>query len=196
MYALINMSDLNSISTAFKAVQAWKFATGVLSVICGVLVYGIVQQANDKPVVLLPYEAAISVNDKMVIPTNGSFKNMDVNYISNIASNDISLLLNYVPENVLAQRKRFISRLTPQSAALYREDLDMEAQALFKEGKSQSFSPLKIEVLPNSGQVKVSGKLVRVLGGQVVLDTGITYLLSYKSSQGYLHVSEVKKLEN
>lgn len=190
------MSDLNSISTAFKAVQAWKFATAVVSVMCGVLVYGIVQQANDKPVVLLPYEAAISVNDKMVIPTNGSFKNMDANYLSNIAASDISLLLNYIPENVIQQRKRFLARLTPQSAALYREDLDKEAQALYKEGKSQSFSPVKIEVLPNSGQIKLTGKLVRVLGGQVVLDTSITYLISYKSTQGYLHVSEVKKLEN
>lgn len=190
------MSDLNSLSTAFKAVQAWKMATASLAVICTMLAYGLVKQANDKPVVLLPYESAISAGDKMVIPTNGSFKNMDISYIGNIAYADIGLLLNYVPENVIKQRNRFITRLTADTATTFRQPLQDEAIKLKNEGKSQSFAPLDIVVLPNTGQVRLTGKLIRTLGGQVVLNTTITYLLTYKSSQGYLHVSEIKKVEN
>lgn len=190
------MSDLNTLSKAFTAVQAWKFSTFTLGAVCAMLAYGLIHQANTRPVVLLPYEAATKLTESVTVPTNGTFKDLDVNYLSNVAMSDISLLLNYIPENVVQQHKRFLSRLAPDTATLFRDKLESEAKALQQEGKSQSFAPMKVEVLPDSGKVRIRGKLTRILGGQVVLDTNIGYLVSYTSSQGYLHISQLSKLED
>lgn len=190
------MSDLDSMHKASHAIQAWKFASLTLAVIAGVLLYGVIHQTNTRPVILLPYEAAVKLKDPVTIPTNGSFAGMDAAYLSNIAMSDINLMLNYVPENVVQQRKRFLSRLTPLAASTYRKTLETEASELVTEGKSQYFAPTKVQVLPGSGSVRVDGKLTRILGGQVVLDTPISYEISYEISEGYPHVSKLTKKED
>ena len=58
---------LESVATAFSEAKAWRAATFVLGLVCVILAYQLVAQVRNRPVVLVPYNAASRAGSRKVI---------------------------------------------------------------------------------------------------------------------------------
>lgn len=183
---------LDVIANAFKTAQAWKTATFVVSALAGVLAWSLVYQTRNTPVVLVPYDMAAN-SSRMTVAGNGEIRGTSFEYMANVALADLSLILNFTPDNVFSQHKRFLNRMTEdlygqQSAAMLGEAEDLKRKAL-----TQSFFPGEVRLLPDGTRVEVDGTQIRFQGGKETVRSNVTYIVSYKVFKGYMHVADLRQ---
>lgn len=179
-------------SNAFKAVQAWKFAAIALSLVSGVLAFALVYQARNLPVVLIPHDLATQ-DKSMTVPLNGQLRGTSHEYMANAALSDLSLVLNFTPDDVLMQHKRFLNRLTESLHGQQRELLLAQAEEFRKRGVTQSFYPLDVKVSSDFKKVEVTGTQLRWVGGKESVRSTVTYTLTYEMFKRYLHIADVRQ---
>lgn len=182
---------LDSVTAAFKEVHAWKAATLIVGAIAVILAYQLANQSRRQPVALLPYAVATDMG-RVSVTTNGELRGTSSEYMANLASADISLLLTFTPENVLTSTRRFLNRLTISAYQAQEQKLLAAAADNKDRAVTQSFFPTKLAVSPDRTQVEVTGKLVTSLGGKDAGSTAVTYVVTYDAaSAGYPQVHSV-----
>lgn len=185
-------SYLDVIANVSRTAQAWRFSTFVLTGLVVVLTYALVHSARNTPVVLVPYELASS-GERMTVTTNGEIRGTSNEYVANIAMGDLSLILNFTPDNVLTQHKRFLNRVTEELYAQQKETLLGLAEELKKKGVTQSFYPTEVRVASDGARVVVRGTQIRYLAGKELQRVTMTYVISYKAYKGYMHVADLRQ---
>lgn len=179
-------------SNAFKAVQAWKFATFSLAIVVSVLSASMVYQSRNLPVVLVPHDLASS-DKKMSVPLNGQLRGTSHEYLANAALSDLSLILNFTPDNVLHQHQRFMNRLTESLYGQQRENLLAQAEEFRRRAVTQSFYPQDVKVSSDFTKVEVTGTQLRWVGGKESVRSAVTYYVTYSMFKGFLHVSDLRQ---
>ena len=128
----------------------------------------------------------------MKIPLNGEIRGTSSEYVANMALSDLSLVLNFTPDNVMTQHQRFLNRVTEDLYAS--SQVTMMAQA--KENKSQavtqSFFPSDVNISPDGAKAEVSGTQLRWLAGKEILRSTVKYAITYKVYKGYMHVADLR----
>lgn len=183
---------LDAVANAFKAVQAWKTATLFLGGVVLVLVFALIYQARNTPVVLVPFDLASS-GKQMTVTTNGEIRGTSFEYMANTAMSDASLILNFIPDDVVTQTTRFLNRLTEDLYGQQREALLAQAEDFKKRGVTQSFYPAEVRVSSDGTRVEIDGTQIRWVGGKETLRTQVTYVITYKVFKGYLHVADLRQ---
>lgn len=183
---------LDVIANAFKTAQAWKFATFTVGAVAAILAFALVSSTRNTPVVLVPYELA-TASERMTVTTNGEIKGTSHEYLANIALGDLSLILNFSPDNVVTQHKRFLNRLTEDLYALQKETLLGLADDLKRKGITQSFYPQEVRVTPEGTRVVITGTQIRYMAGKEMQRAPLTYIVSYKVYKGYMHVADLRQ---
>lgn len=179
-------------ANAFKAIQAWKFATFALALVTGFLSFALVYQARNLPVVLIPHDLA-TTDKSMQVPLNGQLRGTSHEYMSNAALSDLSLILNFTPDNVKTQYLRFMNRLTESTYGVQREILLAQAEEFRSRAVSQSFYPGEVKVSSDFKRVEVTGTQLRWVGGKESVRSTVTYYVTYSMFKGYLHVSDLRQ---
>lgn len=180
---------IGSLSNAFSEVRAWKLTTFTVGGLAALLAFALVMSASDKPIVLVPAGFAESHGKVTVAPSSGR---SSPGYISQIALGDLSLALDWQPDDVVTQYRRFLNRLTNAEYASENITLMSEAHRDQANDVSQSFYPNRVFVNLAKLTVKVSGVLSRWEGGKQVLHSPVEYKVSYANEGGYLHVASLK----
>lgn len=183
---------LDVMANAFKAKEAWRMATFIVSGIAVMLAFGLVNQSRNTPVVLVPMEVA-TAKGPMEVTTNGVINGTSQEYAANIALGDLSLILNFTPETVQTQYKRFLNRLTDSLYGSQKEALLGQADQLRRDGITQSFFPVEVNVNTASDRVEITGTQLRYRAGTELQRDRITYSISYKVYKGYMHVSDLQQ---
>jgi type IV conjugative transfer system protein TraE len=179
-------------SNAFKAVQAWRFAALALAATAGLLAIALVYQARNLPVVLIPHDLASS-SARMTVPLNGELRGTSFEYMANAGLSDLTLILNFTPENVITQHQRFMNRLTESLYGQQREELLAQAQVFKSRAVTQSFYPTDIKVSADYQKVEVTGTQLRWVGGKESVRSTVTYFVTYSMFKGYLHVADLRQ---
>lgn len=186
---------LNSINRAFSEVRAWKATTLVVSVLCAFLAWTTVQLARNQTVVLVPHNLATDTG-RMAVASNGEIRGTSSEYLANTALSDLALITNFTPDNVLTTYKRFLNRLTEPLFASQEGRLLAQAAEYKSRGVSQSFFPVEVKTTPDGRQMEVTGTLVQSISGKEINRLKMTYVISYQSYKGFLHVSDVRPKES
>lgn len=179
-------------SNAFRAVQAWKFATFALAAVTAVLATALVYQARNLPMVLVPHDLA-TFDKSMKVPLNGQLRGTSHEYLSNVALGDLSLILNFTPDDVVMQHRRFLNRLTEELHGQQREVLLAQAEDFRKRAVTQSFFPLNVKVSSDFKRVEISGTQLRWVGGKESVRAAVKYTITYRMFKGYLHVADLRQ---
>lgn len=187
-----NQPYLDLVANAFRAKEAWRMATFVVSAVAIMLAFALVQNTKNTPVVLVPQDFS-SESGRMTVTTNGSIKGSSAEYVANVALGDLSLILNYTPDNVINQHRRFLNRVTEALYAQQKDALVASADVLRKDGITQSFNPTDVRVSVNGDQVTVTGTQIRYRAGTELQRATVTYIISYKVYKGFLHVSDLRQ---
>lgn len=183
---------LDVVANAFKAAQAWRFASFVLAGVIAMLAFFMVHQSRNTPVVLVPYELASS-GEKMTVPVNGELRGTSFEYMANMALSDLSLILNFTPDNVISQHQRFLNRVTEELYGTQNSALLAQAQEYKGRALTQSFYPTSVKVSPDSTQVEVSGTQLRWVGGKESVRSSVTYVVTYSVYKRFMHVSDLRQ---
>lgn len=183
---------LDVVANAFSATQAWRFASFTLAAVVAILLYTVVYQSRNTPVVLVPFDLATQ-GKSMSVSVNGELRGTSTEYMANTALSDLTLILNFTPDNVITQHKRFLNRVTEelygqQSAALLAQADDHKSHAA-----SQSFYPTSIKVTPTTNEVEIAGTQIRWVGSRESVRSFVTYVVTYSVYKGYLHVSDLRQ---
>jgi len=191
------MSDKNTpyldvIANAFSAVKAWRAAAFTLAAVVAFLAWALMYQARNNPVVLVPFELATS-GKNMKVAVNGELRGTSQEYMANTAMSDLTLILNFTPDNVVSQHQRFLNRVTEDLFATQRDNLLAQADEYKRRVMTQSFYPDSVKVSTDSTRVEISGTQIRWMSGKETLRSRVTYVLTYKISQGYLHVADLRQ---
>lgn len=187
-----NPRYLDVVANAFSAMQAWRTASFLMAGVIAFLVFSLVYQARNTPVVLVPYDLASS-SKQVKVATNGEIRGTSFEYMANAGLSDLSLILNFTPDNVVSQHQRFLNRVTEDLYGEQREQLLAQADEYKRRSLTQSFFPESIKVSGDSTKVEVSGSQIRWMGGKETLRSRVTYVLSYKVFKGYMHVSDLRQ---
>lgn len=179
-------------SNAFRAVQAWKFAAIALAAVSGVLATALVYQARNLPMVLVPHDLA-TFDKTMKVPLNGQLRGTSHEYLSNVALGDLSLILNFTPDDVVTQHRRFLNRLTESLHGRQRETLMAQAEDFRKRAVTQSFFPSNVKVSSDFKKVEVTGTQLRWVGGKESVRASVTYTITYDMFKGYLHIADLRQ---
>lgn len=191
------MSDKNTpyldvIANAFSAVKAWRAAAFTLAAVVAFLAWALMYQARNNPVVLVPFELATS-GKNMKVAVNGELRGTSQEYMANTAMSDLTLILNFTPDNVVSQHQRFLNRVTEDLFATQRDNLLAQADEYKRRVMTQSFYPDSVKVSTDSTRVEISGTQIRWMSGKETLRSRVTYVLTYKISQSYLHVADLRQ---
>ncbi|KWT98327.1 MULTISPECIES: TraE/TraK family type IV conjugative transfer system protein [unclassified Variovorax] len=186
---------LDSVANAFKTAQAWKSATYTLGVAVIFLVSALIYQQRNTPVVLVPHDLAAS-GTRVTVTTNGEIRGTSSEYMANAAMSDASLILNFIPDNVVTQTTRFLNRLTEDLYGEQREPLLAQAEDFKRRGVTQSFYPSEVKVSPDGKRVQIDGTQLRWVGGKETLRAKLTYVITYKVYKGYLHVADLRQQQD
>lgn len=178
-------------ANAARATQAWKYAAFVLGAVVMFLTFVLLQQVRNTPVVLVPFELATSKGN-MTVSVNGELRGTSSEYMANLGLSDLTLILNFIPDNVISQHQRFLNRLTTELFGQQRESLLAQAEDYKRRGITQSFYTSGVKVSQDSTKVEISGTQVRWVGGKDIR-TGVTYVLTYASFKGFMHVSDLRQ---
>ncbi len=187
-----NSRYLDVVANAFSAMQAWRMASFLMAGVIAFLVYALVYQARNTPVVLVPFELAAQGKQARVA-TNGEIRGTSFEYMANMALSDLTLILNFTPDNVVSQHQRFLNRVTEDLYGAQRETLLAQADEFKRRNLTQSFYPDDLKVSADSSKVEVSGTQIRWMGGKETLRSRVTYILTYKVFKGYMHVSDLRQ---
>jgi type IV conjugative transfer system protein TraE len=182
---------LGATANAARTTQAWKYASFVLGAVVVLLAHALISQARNAPVVLVPFELATSTG-KMNVSVNGEMRGTSSEYLANLGLSDLTLILNFIPDNVISQHQRFLNRLTDELFGQQRENLLAQAEDYKNRSITQSFYTSGIKVSADSTKVEISGTQVRWVGGKDIR-TNVTYVLTYKSFKGFMHVSDLRQ---
>jgi type IV conjugative transfer system protein TraE len=181
---------LDVVANAFKTAQAWRTATFVVGAVAIALAFALVSSTRNTPVVLVPESLATS-SDRMTVTTNGEIKGTSNEYVANVAMGDLSLILNFTPENVVTQHKRFLNRVTDDLYVQQKETLLAQATQLKSDNITQSFFPSEVRVTPEGNSAVIQGTQIRYVGGKEMQRVSLTYVISYKVYKGYMHVADL-----
>ncbi|MBC8737243.1 hypothetical protein F6X40_10530 [Paraburkholderia sp. UCT31] len=181
---------LDVVANAFGEAKAWKFACLALGAVCAGLTFGLVYQARNSPVVLVPFNFA-TMDGKQTVSPNGNFADASPDYLAQIALGDLALVLNWTPDDVLVQYQRFLNRMTPDLYAEQNVSMLAEANDYRTTGTTQSFYPTGARAT-SKNEVIVDGTLVRWTGEKESLRMKATYTISYTPFKGFLHVSGLR----
>lgn len=187
-----NSNYMDAVANAFKTAQAWKTATLFMGVAVLMLVYALIYQQRNTPVVLVPHDLATSTG-RMTVTTNGEIRGTSFEYMANTAMSDASLILNFLPDNVVTQTTRFLNRLTENLYGQQRETLLAQAEDFKRRGVTQSFYPSEVRVSPDGTRVEIDGTQLRWVGGKETLRTKLTYVITYQVFKGYMHVADLRQ---
>ncbi|MDR5726920.1 MAG: TraE/TraK family type IV conjugative transfer system protein [Terriglobia bacterium] len=180
---------LESIHNAFSEAKAWRYATFVVSGLCAFLGIALMIQAGHTPVVLVP--AGFSQTHGPVVVEPGARSGTNPDYLAQAALADLHLILDWSPDNVTLQFRRFLNRTT--SALYARENVQLLAQAQDDEKNdvSEGFYPEKVEVDVQDRKVEVYGSLIRWTGDKQVMRSEEKFTVTYVNQEGYLHVADL-----
>ncbi len=187
-----NPRYLDVVANAFSAMQAWRTAAFLMAGVIAFLVYSLIYQARNTPVVLVPYDLATS-GKQVKVAQNGEIKGTSFEYMANTGLSDLSLILNFTPENVISQHQRFLNRVTEDLYGDQREALMVQADEYKRRALTQSFFPEGVKVSSDSTKVEVSGTQIRWLGGKETLRQRVIYVLTYRVFKGYMHVADLRQ---
>ena len=187
-----NPRYLDVVANAFSTAQAWRLSAMVLAGVVAFLSYALVYQARNTPVILVPYDLAVS-NKTMQVSTNGELRGTSYEYMANTGLSDLTLILDFMPDNVISQHQRFLNRVTEELYGQQRENLLAQADEFKRKAITQSFYPSGIKVSGDSTKVEISGTQIRWMGGKETLRTNVVYILTYQVFKGYLHVSDLRQ---
>ena len=180
---------IGALSNAFSEARAWKLTTFMVGGLAVALAVALVWSSADRPVVLVPAGFAESHGRVTVSPSSGR---SSPGYISQIALGDLSLALDWQPDDVVTQYRRFLNRLTNSEYAAESVPLMAKAHRDQANDVSQSFYPNRVYVNLQKLSAKVYGVLERWEGGKRVLHSPIEYRVTYDNEGGYLHVASLK----
>ena len=180
---------IGALSNAFSEARAWKLTTFGVGGLAALLAFALVWSSAERPVVLVPAGFAESHGRVTVSPSTGQ---SSPGYLSQVALGDLSLALDWEPDDVVTQFRRFLNRLTNSEYAAESISLMSQAHRDQANDASQSFYPNRVYVNLENLSVKVSGMLSRWEGGKRVLHSPVVYRVSYSSEGGYLHVASLK----
>ena len=187
-----NNRYLDVVANAFSTAQAWRMSAMVLAGVVAFLAYALVYQARNTPVILIPHDLATS-SKTMEVSTNGEIRGTSFEYMANTGLSDLTLILNFTPDNVVSQHQRFLNRVTEDLYGLQREPLLAQAADFKRKAMTQSFYPDDIKVSGDSTRVEISGTQIRWMGGKETLRSKISYVLTYKVFKGYMHVADLRQ---
>lgn len=190
-----NPDYLQTVANAFKTVNAWRSATIAVSVVAAILCYGFVQNARNTPVVLVTHDMA-TTQGRLTVTTNGEIRGTSNEYLANIALADLGLVLNFTPDNVITQHKRFLNRVTESLYMASGNELLAQAEQLKKDGIVQSFHPDEVKVSQDGTKVYVSGTQIRYRGLGELQRVNLEYIVSYKRYKNFLHVSDLSQRQD
>ncbi|MCC5609603.1 type IV conjugative transfer system protein TraE [Nostoc sp. CHAB 5834] len=183
---------LDVVANSYRTGQAWRATTFLLAGVVGFLAFMLVYQVRNTPVVLVPFDLASS-SKTVTVSTNGELRGTSYEYMANTALSDLSLILNFTPENVISQHQRFLNRTTEELNGQQRETLLAQADEYKRRNLTQSFFPTNVKVSSDSTSVEVYGTQIRWVGGKETLRTPINYVLTYRVFKGYMHVSDLRQ---
>lgn len=187
-----NKQYLDVVSNAFKAMQAWKFATFALGLVVVALSGALIHQQRNTPIILVPHEMASS-GGRVTVMTNGEIRGTSQEYLANTALSDLTLILNFTPDNVVTQTSRFLNRVTDDLYGRQRDTLLAQASEFKSRSVTQTFFPSDIRVSDSGNRVVVEGSQVRWVGSRETIRTKISYVITYKVYKGYLHVADLRQ---
>ena len=183
---------LDLVANAFKTAQAWRFAAFTLAGVVLLLAYFLVYQARNTPVVLVPHDLAAN-NERVKVSVNGELRGTSFEYMANTGLSDLTLILNFTPENVISQHQRFLNRVTDELYGTQNTRLLAEAENFKKRAITQSFYPSAIKVSPDSTQVEITGTQLQWIGGKESVRSTVTYIITYAVTKQFVHVSDLRQ---
>jgi hypothetical protein len=183
---------LDVVANAFSTVQAWRTTTFFLGALAAFLAYQLVHQSQNTPVILVPYDLAANGTNMKVV-TNGEIRGTSVEYMANVAMADLGLILNFTPDNVITQYRRFLNRVTESLYGQQSAMLLAQADDLKLKGVTQSFYTSDVRVKADGATVEVEGTQIRYIAGKEMLRSTQTYIISYKVYKGYMHVADLRQ---
>lgn len=178
-------------ANATRATQAWKYSAFLLGAMTLAFAYLYVNEVRNSPIILVPFELATSKGN-MTVNVNGELRGTNSEYMANMGLSDLSLILNFIPDNVISQHQRFLNRLTEELFGQQRENLLAQAEDYKRNSVTQSFYASGVKVSQDSSKVEISGTQIRWIGGKDIR-TNVTYVLTYKSFKGFMHVSDLRQ---
>ena len=181
----------DTLANAFSEIRAWKLTTIVLACFSAALAITLVYQAQTQSVILVPYGLATSQGQVKVAP-GGDFAGSGADYLGQIALGDLSLILDWQPDDVSLQYQRFLNRTTSDLYARENVRLLDEAKTHHAAGESQAFYPETVQVDIKGGRVVVDGYLVRWTGDKEIVRVKQRIIVSYRIQKGFLHVANVE----
>ncbi len=187
-----NPHYLDVVANAFKAQQAWRFASYTLAGVVALLAYFLVYQARNTPVILVPYDLAANT-ERVKVSVNGELRGTSYEYMANMGLSDLTLILNFTPDNVISQHQRFLNRVTEDLHGSQNINLLAQAQDFKTRAITQSFYPSSIKVSPDSTSVEISGTQLRWVGGKESVRSSVTYIVTYSVFKSFLHVSDLRQ---
>lgn len=187
-----NPQYLDLVANAFKTAQAWRLSTLVLASVVVLQACFLVSIARNTPVTLVPYDLA-SGSERVKVSVNGELRGTSSEYMANIGLSDLTLILNFTPDNVISQHQRFLNRVTEDLYGNQSSKLLSEAETFKRRGITQSFSPTSIKVSPDSSSVEITGTQLQWTGGKESVRTTSTYVLTYLVTKQFLHVADLRQ---
>lgn len=187
-----NPQYLDVVANAFKTAQAWRLASIVLATTVLFLAFALVYQTRNNPVVLVPFDLA-TTGTRVKVSVNGELRGTSSEYMANAGLSDLTLILNFTPDNVVMQHQRFLNRLTEELFGQQRANLLAQADEHKRKAESQSFYPTGIKVSEDATKVEITGTQLRWVGGKESVRSNVTYIVTYSVFKGYLHVSDLRQ---
>lgn len=187
-----NPNYLQVVNNAFQAKSAWRYASFVLGAISVLLAHALISSVNNQPVVLITHEMASSTG-RMTVKTSGEIRGTSDEYTANVAMADLGLILNFTPDNIITQHRRFLNRVTESLYSTSAQKLLADAELLKADNISQSFHPLKVQVSSKGDKVYVSGVQIRYHGTSELQRENLEYVLTYSRYKGFFFVADLSQ---
>lgn len=183
---------LQVVANAFQAKNAWRAACFAVSAVALVLAYALTQSVRNTPIALITHEMA-STTGRMTVTTAGELRGTSNEYLANVAMADLGLILNFTPDNVVTQHKRFLNRVTESLYSSSGTQLLAQADLLKSDGITQSFHPSDVDVSSKGDKVFVKGTQIRYRGTNELQRATLEYVITYKRYRGFLHVADLSQ---
>lgn len=183
---------LDVVSNVQAGARVWRLTAFFAWALVAVLAFSLVYQSRNTPVVLVPYDLAAN-NGRMQVAGGGEIRGTSLEYMANVALSDLSLILDFTPDNVLLQHRRFLNRMTESLYGQQSAEIQGAAEDLKRRGVTQSFNPTDVKLLKDGTRVEVTGTQIRYQGGKETVRSNVTYVLTYKVFKGYMHVADLRQ---
>jgi hypothetical protein len=159
--------------------KAWKTTSYLLGAALITSIVGLTYLATHATTVLIP-ESVASAKGPVKVADKGRTA---ADYLSLVASADLSYALNWTPDTVSVQFSRFLNRTTPTFYASQQVQLTADALDHTKNNETQAFYPVTSKLLGDN-VISVTGTLARWVGDKQVFRQTSTYLITYTEVNG------------